>query len=40
MIKWPNDIYYQNKAKLGGIVVNVASFGRENYAVIGKRTCS
>ena len=38
-IKWPNDIYYQSKVKLGGILVSCLSVGNNtsHTAVIGKR---
>ena len=36
MIKWPNDIYYQKEAKLGGVVVTTFTLGKETIAVIGE----
>ena len=37
-IKWPNDIYYQAKVKLGGILVSCFSIGRSAAltAVVGE----
>ena len=37
-IKWPNDIYYQAKVKLGGILVSCLSVGNSSShtAVIGE----
>ncbi|XP_046849014.1 biotin--protein ligase-like [Xenia sp. Carnegie-2017] len=34
-IKWPNDIYFGNKTKIGGILVNSIIQGRCLWAVIG-----
>ena len=36
-IKWPNDIYYRDKVKLGGVLVTCFSVGRATTtaAVIG-----
>lgn len=37
-IKWPNDIYYKNQVKLGGILVSCLSMGNSSThtAIIGK----
>ena len=34
-IKWPNDIYFGNDTKIGGILVNSTIQGRSLYAAIG-----
>ena len=41
-IKWPNDIYYQNKVKLGGILISCFSTSGSVAltAVIGEYTVS
>ena len=33
-LKWPNDLWWQGR-KLGGILIETASFGSSRYAVIG-----
>ena len=37
-IKWPNDVYYKDKVKLGGILVSCFTLPGQNSitAVIGK----
>lgn len=34
-IKWPNDIYYKKKVKLGGILVTAYTMGADTTAIIG-----
>lgn len=34
-LKWPNDIYYGNKTKLGGVLVNSTVMGKTMHATIG-----
>ncbi len=36
-IKWPNDIYYQSRVKLGGILVSCLSLGNStaHTAIVG-----
>ncbi|XP_067653494.1 biotin--protein ligase-like [Haliotis asinina] len=34
-LKWPNDIYYSNKMKLGGVIVSSTVMGSTFHAVIG-----
>ncbi|KAL8603079.1 hypothetical protein ACOMHN_015644 [Nucella lapillus] len=34
-LKWPNDIYYGTKAKLGGVLVNSTIMGKTMHATIG-----
>ena len=33
--KWPNDVYYDKKYKLGGILVNSSIMGSEIFVKIG-----
>nr|XP_054753941.1 biotin--protein ligase-like [Lytechinus pictus] len=35
-LKWPNDIYYGNKQKLGGVIVNSSCLDGVFHAIIGK----
>lgn len=35
-IKWPNDVYYGRKCKLGGSVVNATTIDNKVVCVIGK----
>lgn len=35
-IKWPNDIYYAKKVKLGGIILNTFIMGYETILNIGE----
>ncbi|XP_022103514.1 biotin--protein ligase-like isoform X2 [Acanthaster planci] len=34
-LKWPNDIYYSDKMKLGGVIVNSSSLDNVFHAIIG-----
>ncbi|XP_071098990.1 biotin--protein ligase-like [Haliotis cracherodii] len=34
-LKWPNDIYYSNKMKLGGVIVTSTIMGSTIHAIIG-----
>lgn len=35
-MKWPNDIYYSDLMKLGGVLVNSTLMGETFYILIGK----
>lgn len=35
-VKWPNDIYYSDLMKLGGVLVNSTLMGETFYILIGK----
>lgn len=35
-MKWPNDIYYSDLMKLGGVLVNSTLLGETFYILIGK----
>lgn len=35
-LKWPNDIYYSDKMKLGGVVVKSTTMDGKLHALIGK----
>ncbi|XP_033111673.1 biotin--protein ligase-like [Anneissia japonica] len=34
-LKWPNDIYFGNKMKLGGVIVNSCCWEKQFHAIIG-----
>lgn len=34
-VKWPNDIYFGDKQKVGGVLVTSSSMGRDIHALIG-----
>lgn len=35
-VKWPNDIYYNKKVKLGGVLVKSSLMGSSAFLKIGK----
>lgn len=35
-MKWPNDIYYNDLMKLGGVLVNSTLMGETFYILVGK----
>lgn len=35
-VKWPNDIYYSDLMKIGGVLVNSTLMGETFYILIGK----
>ena len=38
-LKWPNDIYFGQKIKIGGVIVTSSATGGTLSAVIGKYLC-
>ena len=38
-LKWPNDIYFGQKIKIGGVIVTSSATGGTLSAVIGKYFC-
>jgi hypothetical protein len=37
-LKWPNDIYFGNQVKIGGVLVNSTVMGNKLHAVVGKES--